>query len=500
MERRSKGSSGSLVIVRRKDRTPCWEGTWYDSTRRKIKRRLGPAWVIEKPIGTLEEPGDLRDGWSARWEEPRTPTGRVKAAPDGFLTAIDATKQMHALIAAHEADLRAVKDAEQRAAEEEAQKAAQEADAALNVTFREASAAWLHWLEHIKGRKPATLANYRLLLIEPGTPYARRTKTPGEHAGLLLAALGDRPIREITTREISTFFDSLAAAGKSNRAINIYRQMLSSLFSYCMKLDTYELEKNPVQGTDKRAEPAPVHPDYFEPEELEVLARTMASGTWRKAEPQWIQDAIEGDDDERREMALSEREWRKWEDARDAELFRVLLYLGLRIGEAVSARWDQVDFDAGAIVVSRNLSAGIETTPKSGNARVVILPKAAAEALARLSLRGQYVGPDDYIFANRFGSRLDISALRKRFQAARAKAGLRPARLHDLRHAFGSILQNTAGNVSFVQNQMGHSSSRTTERYVGIKISDEHRRLVDEAFAQGTPAEVIEVEQDATIN
>jgi integrase len=48
--------------------------------------------------------------------------------------------------------------------------------------------------------------------------------------------------------------------------------------------------------------------------------------------------------------------------------------------------------------------------------------------------------PHDYVFANRFGRRLDPSALRRRFARARDAAGLRALRFHDLRHAYGSLL------------------------------------------------------------
>lgn len=41
------------------------------------------------------------------------------------------------------------------------------------VTFRELAAEYLHWLEEIKGAKPSTLRDHRLLLAEPGTAYRR---------------------------------------------------------------------------------------------------------------------------------------------------------------------------------------------------------------------------------------------------------------------------------------------------------------------------------------
>lgn len=65
--------------------------------------------------------------------------------------------------------------------------------------------------------------------------------------------------------------------------------------------------------------------------------------------------------------------------------------------------------------------------------RQVPLPDQAAAALDRLSRRVDFTGPDDYVFANRLGRRLDPSALRRRFERGRNAAGLEPLRFHDLR-------------------------------------------------------------------
>jgi integrase len=101
-------------------------------------------------------------------------------------------------------------------------------------------------------------------------------------------------------------------------------------------------------------------------------------------------------------LSPSEIETRAREDAQDAEVIRVAAYAGLRRGELVALRWRDVDFAGRKIVVRRALSAAVELkSTKSRRARGVPLPDQAATALDRLSRRGEFTGPDDYVFANR---------------------------------------------------------------------------------------------------
>ena len=51
----------------------------------------------------------------------------------------------------------------------------------------------------------------------------------------------------------------------------------------------------------------------------------------------------------------------------------------------------------------------------------------ALAALNRLSRRANFNGPDDYVFCNVAGDRLDDSALRRRYVASRDAAGSRGA-------------------------------------------------------------------------
>jgi integrase len=237
----------------------------------------------------------------------------------------------------------------------------------------------------------------------------------------VIAALGDSPAREVTTGEIEDLLRSIASTGVAPRAVNKARQLICAIFSYGMRPSTYGLPSNPARRADRRREPDPSPLAFYSPEQVEALARALAAGGHRDP----TRPAV-GDD---------ESVARAREDSQDAELIRVAAYAGLRRGELVALRWRDVDFPGRKMIVRRSLSAETELrSTKSRRAREVPLPDQAGAALERLSRRGEFTGPDGYVFANRFGRRLDGSALRRRFERGRDAAGLEPLRFHDLRH------------------------------------------------------------------
>ena len=283
------------------------------------------------------------------------------------------------------------------------------------VTFRGLAAEYVEWLEHVKGAKPSTLRDHRLLLAEPGQAY-RRGK--GVSRGLVMAALGDRPAREVTTRDVEDLLRSVSSTGVAPRTVNKVRQLVSAIFNYGMRPSTYGLVMNPAAHADRRAEPERGPLAFYSPEQLEALAHSLAAGAHR--------------DPSRRALSDDEIAARAREDVQDAELARVAAYAGLRRGELVALRWRDIDFAGRKIIVRRALSGDTELrSTKSRRAREVPLPDQAAAALDRLSRRDEFTGPDDYVFPNRFGRRLDPSALRRRFERARDAAGLEPLRFHD---------------------------------------------------------------------
>jgi integrase len=277
-------------------------------------------------------------------------------------------------------------------------------------TLRELSRQWLSWLTDVRGAKPSTVADYAFLLREPGEAH-RRGK--GTSPGRIMAAFGDRRAAEITPREVSDFLRSLDAEGLNARNVNKHRQVLAAMFSYACREDAFNLPTNPVTATDKRREDPPPALDYYEVEEVEALARCCERGEHRTS---------------RRILDPAERAARAAENRHDAEAFRILFYTGLRLGEVLTLRWDDVNIGDRLLLVRRGLSAGEETLPKGRRHRFVPLSTPATEALARLASRDEYVERDDYVLANRLGRRLDGSALRRRYKRACSAADLQPHR------------------------------------------------------------------------
>ena len=337
------------------------------------------------------------------------------------------------------------------------------------ATFREVAGAYLRWLEGVRGAKPSTLVGHRSVLAEAGTPYKRGR---GVTLGHVMATLGDRPAAKITTREIEAVLTTISETGASPRTVNKHRNVIAAVFGYGCKPSTYALPTNPAKGADKRREPHPGALVFYSPEEIEAVARALADGRHR--------------DRSTLSVSAQEREALNAEDQQDAEIIRVAAYAGLRQGELLALRWRDVDFAGSALTIARAMSAGLESSTKSGRVRRVPLADQPAAALDRMSRRECFTAPGDLVFCNVFGRPLDESALRRRYRRAQVAAGVRPLRFHDLRHTFGSLLAMRGVDVVTIQKAMGHSGLHTTSRYLHARPASEQAKAFTAAFATRT--------------
>jgi integrase len=277
---------------------------------------------------------------------------------------------------------------------------------------------------------------------------------PGQTKGLIMAALGDKRPVDIETADVADVLARIAIDDGIGRAtVNRYREVILASFNYGLRPENqrrWGLVENPALGAPKRRIDPPGRLEVFTVEQVEAIARAGAAGAWRIGR-QYDTPAVES--------AL------RAQDAQFGELVRIAAYTGLRRGELVALRWGDVRWGERVLVVERAVSDRVERSTKGRRVRFVPLGDQALAALDRLSQRPNFTLTNDYIFANEVGDRLDGSALRRRFIAARATAGVPPLRFHDLRHTAGTLLSRVLDPVT-VMDVLGHADLKTTERYL----------------------------------
>jgi hypothetical protein len=68
-------------------------------------------------------------------------------------------------------------------------------------------------------------------------------------------------------REVADYLRQLDKTCRP-RTVNKHRQVVSAVFGYGLRQDTYALELNPAAATNKRREPPPAVLEFYEPEEV----------------------------------------------------------------------------------------------------------------------------------------------------------------------------------------------------------------------------------------
>jgi integrase len=164
---------------------------------------------------------------------------------------------------------------------------------------------------------------------------------------------------------------------------------------------------------------------------------------------------------------------RSTEEDRLHALWAVYASTGCRRGEALALRW--TDLDGSRLRITKSLTA-TDDGPREGppktksGSRELALDTRTLEALTRWR-RAQAAeklayGPGyndaGYLFTDPAGQPLDPRAVSRAFAATVRRTGLRPVRLHDVRHAWASAAIEKGMSVKGVSERLGHSRIEVT--------------------------------------
>lgn len=163
------------------------------------------------------------------------------------------------------------------------------------------------------------------------------------------------------------------------------------------------------------------------------------------------------------------------------DLLEVLLGTGLRIGEALALRWQDLDLDSprpvlrvtGTMVEAVDGTAWRQATTKTtASARALVLPAFTITALIRRRARLSGPDPQAPVFATSTGTHVRPSNVRRSWRAARRGTCVEWVRLHTLRKTVATTVAH-ALHEDAAASLLGHRSANVTRRhYIQPAVQD----------------------------
>ena len=155
--------------------------------------------------------------------------------------------------------------------------------------------------------------------------------------------------------------------------------------------------------------------------------------------------------------------------------FYVLATTGLRRGELLGLKWQDIDWEHGTLTVQRNLvwvrGEPVLQEPKTrGSYRTIPLPESTLEVLRGWRKRWLEeklaLGPDwpetDLVFPSEVHTAMHPRNFLRAFKNLLQEANLPMVSLHALRHSYATLLLAEGENPRVVQELLGHSTVTTT--------------------------------------
>jgi len=299
---------------------------------------------------------------------------------------------------------------------------------------------WMtHWLERIVPRtnpKPSTLAAYHNVVTHYINPL-----------------IGHRRLDRLTPEHIDEAWDQLLEDGNPNKSEAVRTPLSANtvhlthtVLARALKVAVQRrrLKANPA-GSDSMDAPPRVDKEVEPIPAADVVA---------------ILTAAQGDP--------------------YAARWSVALALGLRPGEALGLRWEDVDLDAGTLQIRQQLQRVkgkglVALNPKSeAGKRTWVLPATMLAALkahrkiqneARLRA-GDHWTDTGLVFTLENGRGIDVVLDRRRWHALLDRAGVTQRRLYDARHSAATVMLAQGVELRTAMALLGHSQISVTAKYM----------------------------------
>ena len=233
-----------------------------------------------------------------------------------------------------------------------------------------------------------------------------------------LTSLGKDEPKEVTSDDLKSFMEKLHKEGYTPKSISRKTNSTKTFFKFLKSMGV--ISEDPASLLE--------HPK-FETKQPRILFKT---------EYRALRDAARS-------------------DIRMLAVIELLLQTGIRIGELAKLRVEDVNFDN---------SPTIHVPPEEGTVeRIVPLIKPAAEAVSKY-LEVRFKTPNHALFVTKTGRPLLIRNIRTAIDRYFRIAGIKEAKVNDLRHTWVAHQLQSGVSLVTVSKLAGHKRLSTTERYL----------------------------------
>ena len=265
----------------------------------------------------------------------------------------------------------------------------------------------------------------------------------------IIPELGSIPLAKLTAADLQQFYNRLKEGGRLLRVEQYGPGLSDRMVKSCHVTCRVALDQAVAQGLILKNPALSCKAPITRPKEMQVL-------TGEEIQRLLIQAKEDG----------------------YFELLLLELSTGLRRGEILALRWDDLDFRTGVLRVERQVQRIrgklVVSQPKTrASSRSILLPTPVLKILEqyRQSVTSRWMFPSP----RKGDSPRDPTAVRKKLSAVLKRAGCPAARFHDLRHTFATSALEHGMDVKTLSTVIGHVSSTTTLN-VYAHITDEMRQ------------------------
>lgn len=163
----------------------------------------------------------------------------------------------------------------------------------------------------------------------------------------------------------------------------------------------------------------------------------------------------------------------------------ICLYTGLRLGELLSLKWEDIDFEHSMLVVKRTYSfikneygkyINLIDSPKTINSyRAIPLPKFIINILKNQKKSSK----SEYVICTNHNTIVNPRSYQRTFEMILKRAGVNKKNFHSLRHTFATRAIENGMDIKTLSEILGHKNSLITLNRYGHSLIDTKIKMIN---------------------